>query len=130
MEVIKSKFFGHKDDNLSVNTSEDSQLYPGGGHTYELRECVGWDNENQCTKFVDSAQTIHFVRKNLEGELSPGITSEQVIQMLIHRHEELDKAFPSQEGKRCIEHLKQALHQLEERAKVRVQRGVMGELKA
>lgn len=129
MQTIKSNFFGHKEDNLSVDTSIDPALYPGGGHVYELRESAGWDNDNQCTKFVDSAQTIHFVRKNLEGELSPGVTSEQVIQMLIHRHEELDKAFPSKENKRCVEHLKQALHQLEERAKVRVQRGVIGELK-
>ena len=129
MTELKSNFISHQHPNLWVDITEDPKTYPGGGHTYKVRECVGWDNENQCTAFVDSYQEIHFVRKNQAGELSAGITSEQLLQLLIHRHEQLNKAFPSPQNEEFNACLQRALDLLEERVKDRISRNVMGELK-
>lgn len=139
MQSIESKFFGHKDPCVWVE--EEQGLYPNGAHNFELAECLGWDQEGQRTDFLvkgrhelkeNQTQVIRFIRKenqNGENVTYPGVTSEQLLIVLIHRHEELDRAFPCQENKRLIEYLKKALNELEERAKTRVQRGVMGKLK-
>lgn len=144
MQEVKSKFISHKDPNLWVS-SDDTGLYSEGCHTYYLLNCRGWNNEKGKTAFVlegcngpsdmaifaDSAyiQQLNFVQKNTDGSLMPGVTSEQLLNLLIHRHTQMNAAFPSEQNEAFIAHLQSALDLLEERVKDRVNRGVMGDLK-
>ncbi len=140
MKEVKSNFISHKHPCLFVE-EDNTGLYPEGCHTYVLRECTGWDNKDQCTAFcgiltdVDSikdvpTQSISFVQKSPDtGELVSGVTSEQLLILLMHRHAQMNAAFPSTQNEEFIKHLQSALDLLEERVKDRVSRNVMGDLK-
>lgn len=127
LHEVKSNFISHKQPCIWVE--KETGLYPNGAHVFVLKNCVGWDNENQQTDFVESNQTIRFVRKDESGLMVEGVTTEQLLIAIAHRHEGLNNAFPSKENEQFIFHIKSALDLLEQRVKDRVVRGVMGELK-
>lgn len=127
MTEVKSNFISHKQPCVWVE--KETGLYPEGAHSFILSNCMGWDNENQCTAFVDSKQAFNFTRKDENGLLYPGITSEQLLIVLIHRHKGLNNAFPSPQNDEFIKHITSALDLLEQRIKDRIERGVMGDLK-
>jgi hypothetical protein len=144
MQEVKSEFISHKDPNLWVNP-DNTGLYPEGCHTYYLLDCLGWDNEKGKTAFVIEnctdpgnnvvvngdlcIQAIRFVQKSTDGSLMPGVTSEQLLNLLEHRHVQMNVAFPSGQNQEFLMHIRAARDLLAERVKDRVNRGVMGDLK-
>lgn len=138
MKEVKSNFISHKDANVFVE-EDTTGLYPEGCHHYFLTECLGWDNENSKTAFLkagvhgltkDQLQEIVFVSKDPKlNSVSAGVTSEQLLILLMHRHQQMNEAFPSIQNEEFITHLQSALDLLEQRVKDRVNRGVMGDLK-
>lgn len=55
-----------------------------------------------------------------------GVTNEALLAVLIHRTKFLDAKFPCDENKRAIQHLEEALVNLEVRTARRIARGVEG----
>lgn len=55
-----------------------------------------------------------------------GVTNEALLAILIHRTKFLDAKFPCDENKRAIQHLEEALVNLEVRTARRIARGVEG----
>ncbi len=99
----------------------------GGAHEYTFLESVG--HQKGKPKYVGSEQRIRFVQKNLDGTMSPGLQSEQLLLALIDRHKKLNGKFPSREGALAITKMEEALHWLQARVTERIARGVMGDLK-
>ncbi len=123
MKQIEAKVYPSDQDTIMV---EDDPIY-GGAHVYQFRDCMGFvDGE---TKYVDYAQGIRFVYKADDGVMIPGVQSEQLVLMLIDRHEKLNARFPSQFNDKAIAGLKMFLEAQKERVEDRMARGVMGDLK-
>ena len=109
----------------SVGVAPDADY--GGAHEYTMKNSIGFSDGQ--AKYVDSYQKIQFVQKNLDGSMTPGIQSEQLLLLLIDRHKKLNEKFPSREGALAITKMEEALMWLEARVRERIERGVMGELK-
>lgn len=109
----------------TVKVLEDDTY--GGAHYYEFTDCLGFNNGK--TEYVNSTQCLHFIKKEDNGSILPGIQSEQLLIALIDRHKKLNERFPSREGSLAITKMEEALHWLEARVKERINRNVMGELK-
>ena len=109
----------------TVKVLEDDSY--GGAHYYELSNCLGFNNGK--TEYVNTIQSLQFIKKEEDGSMTPGLQSEQLLIALIDRHKKLNERFSSREGALAITKMEEALHWLEARVKERVNRGVMGELK-
>jgi len=96
-------------------------------HSFVLRNSTGFENGR--ANYDDSYQGIQFVQKNEDGSIIPGIQTEQLLRVLIERHQALNNKFPSREGALAITHMQTALLFLQERVAERMDRGVMGQLK-
>ena len=108
-------------------TVADDKDY-GGAHHYEIMNCKGFNNGK--TEYVDAGgQAIQFVQKNEDGTIVPGLQSEQLVLVLIDRHEKLNARFPSPQNEKMLEGLKIFLAACKERVQDRMDRGVMGNLK-
>jgi hypothetical protein len=109
----------------SISVAHDDTY--GGAHCYCLQKSAGFENGQ--TKYVDEFAYIHFVQKNMDGTMQPGILSEQLVLALIDRHKKLNEVFPSAQAEKAIAGLQQFLDAQKERVDERMSRGVMGELK-
>ena len=69
------------------------------------------------------------IQKNDDGSIVPGVQSEQLVYVLLDRHEKLNARFPSAQNEKMIAGLRMFIEACEERVKERIERGVMGELK-
>lgn len=121
-KILDLKVYPSKE--LTISVEEDKDY--GGAHEYSMRNSVGF---NGMPYYVESEQTIRFVQKNLDGSMTPGIQSEQLVLILLDRTKKLDAAFPSDQNKKMIEGLEMFLEACKERIDDRISRGVMGELK-
>lgn len=101
----------------------------GGAHQYQFQNSLGFDSQTKQAKSDNSYQKIQFVQKNLDGSMTAGLQSEQLLLALIDRHNKLNAKFPSREGALAITKMQEALQWLEQRVKERMDRGVMGDLK-
>lgn len=110
---------------LTISVEDDADY--GGAHRYTFLNSLGFSDGE--AKYDTSKQLIHFVQKNIDGSMSPGLQSEQLLLALIDRHKKLNAKFPSREGALAITKMEEAVHWLEARVKERVARGVMGDLK-
>lgn len=99
----------------------------GGAHRYQFMESLGFNKGG--AEYADSFQEIHFVQKNIDGTMAPGLQSEQLLIALIDRHKKLNAKFPSREGSLAITKMEEALQWLRARVEERINRGVMGDLK-
>lgn len=99
----------------------------GGGHRYQLKESLGFANGH--SDYVDSRQEIHFVKKEENGTMIPGLQSEQLVIALIDRHIKLDVQYHSTQSIKMLEGLRMFLEACRERVQDRTNRGVMGDLK-
>jgi len=86
-------------------------------HVYEVTNTDGH------TKSI-----ISFMKKDEAGNVTPGITNEDVIRVLINRLRGLNNEFPCNENKVAIKGLAVALQALQRRTEDRVKRGVEGKL--
>lgn len=109
----------------SISVEEDADY--GGAHKYKFIDSLG--HQEGKAVYADSSQEIQFVQKNLDGTMTPGLQSEQLLICLIDRHKKLNDKFPSREGSLAITKMEEALHWLQARVEERVNRGVMGDLK-
>jgi hypothetical protein len=109
----------------TIGVAPDSDY--NGAHYYQFRNSVGFNNGK--ADYVDSYQSIQFVQKNLDGSMTPGVQSEQLLIALIDRHKKLNEKFSSREGALAITKMEEALHWLRARVEERIDRGVMGDLK-
>lgn len=122
--ILNRTVYPSSEKTILVAVDEDY----GGAHHYSFVNSLGHqDGEPKYDN--DSGQSIQFVQKNLDGSMTPGVQSEQLLIALIDRHKKLNNKFPSREGALAITKMEEALHWLEARVKERVERGVMGELK-
>lgn len=99
----------------------------GGAHRYVIFNCVGFNAGK--TEYVPTTQEIQFIHKLPDGNVIPGLQSEQLVLMLIDRHEKLNAKYPSEQNARMIEGLKMFISACKDRVDERIKRGVMGELK-
>lgn len=123
MKTLNAVVFPSEEKTIEV---EDCSEY-GGAHTYQLKNCNGFNDGK--TEYVESAQRIRFVRKLDTGKIEPGLQSEQVVLMLIDRHEKLNARFPSDQNTKMLGGLRMFIEACEERVKDRIDRGVMGNLR-
>lgn len=87
----------------------------GPGHVYELD-----------TTGAAHTQTLRFVEGPADNRIGDGVTSEEVIMVMIDRVTFLDSQSPSDFNKQAIAGLNQALSALEARTADRTARGVEG----
>ncbi|MDC6350761.1 hypothetical protein PP178_04300 [Zeaxanthinibacter sp. PT1] len=109
---------------VTPGTEDDTY---GGAHNYVAKNCLGFHDGE--TVYTDSVEEISFIKKNDDGTIEAGFQSEQLLAILIDRHEKLNARFPSDHGEAAILRMKQALLSLQARVAERKARGVMGELK-
>lgn len=100
------------------------------GHKYELQNFEPTEVNNID---VYSNQELQFIHKEpVDGlptqlrTVANGTTNEEVLTMLIHRMNYLQKKFPCRENAIAITNLEQALMWLEKRTNDRKKRGVEG----
>jgi hypothetical protein len=105
---------------------EDDPDY-GGAHKYSFMNSLGFNNGH--AEYEGTFQEIQFVQKNLDGSMTAGVQSEQLLIALIDRHKKLNEKFPSREGALAITKMEETLMWLEARVKERMERQVMGDLK-
>lgn len=72
------------------------------------------------------SQAIRFQLGPVKEHGVNGVTNEALLAILIHRTKFLDEQFPCDENKRAIQHLEEALVNLEVRTARRMARGVEG----
>lgn len=119
--------FPSEEQTISVALDKEyGDEYEGGAHLYSMRNCMGFE-ENK-TKYIESRQTLQFVKKEKDGSMTPGLQSEQVVLALLDRHKKLNKRFPSPENDKQMKALQDFLDACEERVQNRMDRGVMGKL--
>ena len=119
--------------NATVYPSEERTIFSaddpkyGGGHRYQFLESTGFSQNS--AGYVESRQEIHFVKKEEDGTMTPGLQSEQLVIALIDRHQKLNAQYPSDQNARMIAGLQMFLEASKERIQDRISRNVMGELK-
>lgn len=117
------KVFPSEKKTISVYPDEDY----GGAHLYSIQNSTGFNNGE--ATYVDSTQTIQFVQKNLDGTMTPGLQSEQLVYILLDRVKKLNAKFPSDQNVQMILGLDLFLAACQSRIRDRMDRGVMGDLK-
>jgi hypothetical protein len=73
-----------------------------------------------------NSQSIEFQQGPVKENGVNGLTNEALLAILIHRMQLLDRKFPCDENKRAIQHMEEALVNLEVRTARRMARGVEG----
>jgi len=125
MKALNVCVFPSGEKSVLVDIDNDPDY--NGAHRYQFKESLGFNNGK--ADYQDSYQSLYFIQKNLDGSITPGLQSEQLLICLIDRHKKLNEKFPSREGALAITKMEEALHWLEARVKERINRDVMGELK-
>lgn len=126
MKELNATVFPSNEKTISVR--EDSDY--GGAHEYEMQECKGYDPYTKETGYCITTQRIRFIQKKTDGTVIPGLQSEQLVLMLLDRHAKLNAKFPSPQNEKMIQGLQMFLDACKERIEDRINREVMGELKA
>lgn len=99
-----------------------------GAHKYYLTNCLGF-NDGKTEYTPGEGQIINFIQKPTDGgPIIPGIQSEQLVIMLLDRHEKLNNAFPSEQYAKMKAGLEMFLEASKERVEARIARDVMGKL--
>ena len=123
MKQLDYTVFPSKAKTIAVEEDKDY----GGAHHYVMTNSTGFNNGE--ATYVESIQSIQFVQKNLDGSMTPGLQSEQLVYVLLDRCQKLNNRFPSEQNLKMIEGLNMFLEACKERVEERMSRGVMGQLK-
>jgi len=99
----------------------------GGAHEYWCKPTLGY-NEGK-TEYIDDEIRIRFVQKFDNGDILPGLQSEQLAYILLDRLEKLNAVYPHDQYEPMKTGLEMFLTACKRRIDDRVSRGVMGELK-
>lgn len=111
-------------DEKTIQVEDDSQY--GGAHCYKVQNSTGFNDG--VAVYVDSYQEIQFVQKADNGDVTPGLQSEQLAYVLLDRVVKLNARFPSPQNEKMIAGLTMFLGACKERVEERINRGVMGKL--
>lgn len=98
-----------------------------GAYRYRAKMCAGFNHGK--TKYVDSTDTIQFVRKYEDGTVTPGWQSEQLVLIILDRVKKLNEKFPCEQNAKQVAALEAYLAACQERIDDRLDRKVMGDLK-
>ena len=98
-----------------------------GAYHYRAKMCAGFVDGK--TKYVDTTDTIHFVRKYEDGTVAPGWQSEQLVLIILDRVKKLNEKFPCEQNAKQIAALEAYLAACQERIDDRINHKVMGDLK-
>lgn len=110
----------------TIRKTKDAQ-YGGGAHSYHILNCHGFHEGH--TRYGGDCQHIQFVHKADDGTITPGLQSEQLVLVLLDRHERLNERFPSDQHEKMKAGLQMFMDACRERVNERLERGVMGDLK-
>jgi hypothetical protein len=123
MKKIDATVFPSEEKTISTDVDPEY----GGAHYYQIQNCEGFrDGE---TRYNDEFQSIQFVQKADNGDMIPGLQSEQLVLVLMDRAVKLNARFPSEQNAKMIAGLQMFLDACKERVQDRIARGVMGDLK-
>lgn len=100
-----------------------------GAHKYILINSLGFSEGEAKYDIAGPATVIQFVHKKLDGEVIPGLQSEQLAIILKDRVEKLGAKFPHPQMEKMIAGLDMFLEACRERIEDRMKRDVMGDLK-
>lgn len=101
--------------------------YLGGCHRYVFNDSLGFKDGK--AEYDKHSQVLQFVQKDEDGNMIPGVQSEQLVIALIDRTQKLNARFPSEFNERMMVGLEMFLKACQDRVQDRIDRGVMGELK-
>ena len=121
---LEQTVFPSKEKTILVANDEDY----GGAHRYSFIGSKGF-KDGKAEYDFSSMQTIQFVQKNLDGSMTPGVQSEQLVIALLDRTKKLNAKFPSEQNEKMMVGLNMFLEACKERIEDRINRGVMGDLK-
>ena len=122
-KTITAPVFPSKKLTVSVEDDKDH----GGAHNYTFVNSLGFSEGE--AKYDTSTQSIQFVQKNVDGTMTPGVQSEQIVIALLDRTAKLNGRFPSEHNEKMMNGLNTFLDACQERIEDRISRGVMGDLK-
>jgi hypothetical protein len=97
-----------------------------GGHHYLLKKTIGWSDSLDGSQFIDDWVSLDFLEKKQGGDLTPGVTVEQVVVAIIDYIQTADSNIPSDDNKAAIMCLKQVLTLMAKRTRDRMKRVVIG----
>jgi hypothetical protein len=141
-------------NNQAVAVELDAQVYPseqktivvmvpegdeyGGAHEYWITNCLGFEGgktsyqfeKNEEGEICPRGQKIQFIQKDNDGNITPGLQSEQLVYVLLDRHTKLNTRFPSAQNEKMLQGLQMFIDACQERVEERIKRGVMGQLKS
>jgi hypothetical protein len=100
-----------------------------GAHNYFCYPSLGFEGGKPVYDFTADRIPINFVKKSENGTVVAGLQSEQLLLILIDRHQKLNAVFPSEYNDQFIAGVVMALEAMRQRVNDRVGRGVMGALK-
>lgn len=122
------------DQNTIITMVPEGDEY-GGAHEYWITNCFGFEGgrTNYQFEMVDGepraqGQKIQFVQKDNDGTITPGLQSEQLVYVLLDRHQKLNARFPSAQNEKMLVGLQMFIDACQERVEERIKRGVMGKL--
>jgi len=121
---LEGKVFPSEERTIAVY--EDDTY--GGAHRYYITNYLGF-NDGKTEYTPGEGQAIQFIQKTEDGKMIPGIQSEQLVLLLLDRHERLNNRFPSEQYEKMKAGLEMFLEASKERVEARIARNVMGELK-
>ena len=100
-----------------------------GAHNYEIKPMLRYEDG---AVYGMEGMPVTFVKRNEDGTWQAGVQTEQLLLMLLDRHDKLNAAVPAQTNSHelFIGGINDALRALASRVNERTRRGVMGESKA
>jgi len=110
---------------FTISVDNDDEY--SGAHKYHIRNCLGFNDGK--TDYDKSMQSIQFVKKEDNGNIIPGLQSEQLALVMLDRCKKLNARFPSVHNQKQLKGLEMFLEGCSDRVKERIERGVMGDLK-
>ena len=125
MKNLERTVYPSGDRTILIDGTEDEY---GGAHLYHASHCLGFKDGKTVYDF-EHQTTIQFVRKISDTEVIGGLQSEQLVLILLDRHEKLNAKYPSLQYDKMKRGLEMFLEACKERVNERLSRGVMGELK-
>ena len=132
---LEAQVFPSEDKTILTMVPEGDEY--GGAHEYWVTNCLGFEGGKTNYQFevVDGepraqGQKIQFVQKDNDGTVTPGLQSEQLVYVLLDRHQKLNARFPSAQNEKMIEGLQMFIDACRDRVEERIKRGVMGQLKS
>lgn len=96
------------------------------GHRYELENFESKDKPGQVIQFIEKKPDLERISDGDLLTVNDGTTNEELLTVLIHRMNFLQRKFPCRENAIAITHFETGLLWLEKRTADRIARGVEG----